>query len=251
MLELEGKRALVTGGTRGIGKAISVALAKKGVQLVLNFLRNVEAAEKTASEIERITGKLPTLVKGNVAEPEKVEVIAETIKEKLGGLDILISNAASGVLRPFHKIELKHFRWTLDINAFGFLNVVKTLLPLMGRRAKVVAISSLGAVRAIPNYSVVGASKGALESLVRHIAYELAPRGINVNAVVSGVVETEALKFFPNRDELLAEARRRTPIGRLVEPDDVAKVVLLLVSDLSDMITGQTIVVDGGYSILA
>jgi enoyl-[acyl-carrier protein] reductase III len=112
-------------------------------------------------------------------------------------------------------------------------------------------VSSLGAVRAIPDYSAVGASKAALESLVRHMAVELAPRGINVNAVSAGVVETDALKHFPNRDLILENSRQRTPAGRLTSPEDVAKVVYFLCTSLADMIHGQTLVVDGGYSIVA
>jgi len=154
-------------------------------------------------------------------------------------------------LKEFHQTDLKHFRWTLEINVFGQINLVKTLLDLIPEGGKVIGISSLGGVRAIPYYTLVGASKGALESALRHIAVELSPKKINVNIVSAGVVETGALRFFPNKDQLIQESKRRTPLGRLVTPDDVANVVLLLASPLSDMIQGQTIFVDGGYSILA
>lgn len=249
-IDLSGKVALITGGGRGIGKAISIELARSGADIIINFLRNVQAAEETKKEIESF-GRRCELIKGNIAETETALKAKKLIEEKFGKVDILILNAASGVLRKFWEMDLKHFRWTFEINVFGQINLLKEILPLMKEGAKVVGISSLGATRAIPYYTFVGASKGAFESALRHIAVELSPRKINVNIVEAGVVETDALKFFPNKQELIAESQRRTPLGKLVSPEDVAKVVLFLSSDLSDMIQGQTIVVDGGYSILA
>lgn len=249
-IDLSGKTAVITGGGRGIGRAISLTLARAGADVVINFLRNVGAADDTKREVESL-GRRCELVKGNIAEPQTSEIIRKTVEENFGKVDIVILNAASGVLRRFWEMDIKHFRWTFEINVFGQLNLVKELLPLLGEGSKIVGISSLGAVRAIPYYSFVGASKGAFESALRHLALELSPKKINVNIVEAGVVETDALKFFPNKDELISESRRRTPLGKLVSPEDVAKVVLFLSSELSDMIQGQTIVVDGGYSVVA
>jgi enoyl-[acyl-carrier protein] reductase III len=249
-ISFKDKVVVITGGTRGIGKSISLKFAEEGANLVINFLRNVQEAEKTKKDIEN-RGGVCELVRGNIAEPETAEKIREIVQSKFGKADIIVLNAASGVLKEFHQTDLKHFRWTLEINVFGQINLVKTLLDLIPEGGKIIGISSLGGVRAIPYYTLVGASKGALESALRHIAVELSSKKINVNIVSAGVVETGALRFFPNRDELIQESKRRTPLGRLVTPDDVANVVLFLASPLADMIQGQTIVVDGGYSILA
>ncbi len=192
------------------------------------------------------------LVKGNVADPEALDGMFAAIREEFGSLDILVSNAASGVIKPALELTPKHWNWTMDINAAALLPLVQHASKLMADRGgHVVAVSSLGAVRAIPNYAAVGASKAALESLVRHLAVELAPRGMRVNAVSAGVVDTDALKHFPNREQMLSEGAKRTPAGRLVEPQNVADAVLWLVSPFASMVVGQTIVVDGGYSVVA
>ncbi len=249
-LRLRGKRALVTGSSRGIGRAIALSLADFKVDVAINYLRHRERAEETAQEIEA-RGAKSLVLKGNVAKPEHVARMFSTIGEAWGGLDILVSNAASGVLRPATDLSLHHFHWTMDINAAALLPLVQELIKLPPDEGQtVIAVSSLGAIRAIPNYTAVGASKAALESMVRHLALELAPRGVRVNAVSAGTVDTDALTHFPNRDEILDAARRRTPAGRLLDPQDVANVVVFLCTEYASMIHGQTLVVDGGYSIL-
>ena len=250
-IDLTGKKALVTGGSRGIGRAIAVRLAEAGADVAINYLRNKKPAEETAAAVRK-AGRKALLVKGNVADTDALAGMFKSIAEEFAGLDILVSNAASGVIKPAMELTLRHWHWTMDINAAALLPMAQHAVPLMkDRGGHVIAVSSLGAVRAIPHYAAVGASKAALESLVRHLAVELAPRGIRVNAVSSGVVDTDALKHFPNRDLMLSESARRTPAGRLVEPADVADAVLWLASPLSGMVVGQTIVVDGGYSVLA
>ncbi|MBN2170117.1 MAG: SDR family oxidoreductase [Candidatus Krumholzibacteriota bacterium] len=197
-------------------------------------------------------GSRAAVYKANVADDAQLHDLFEQLAADFGRLDILVSNAASGVLRPAVELTRRHWQWTLDINAATLLHLVQHALPLIGDRGgKVVAISSLGSVRAIPNYAAVGASKAALESLVRHLAVELAPRGVNVNILSAGVVDTDALRHFPNRRDLLAKSLEQTPAGRLVTPADVADAALFLVSPYARMIHGQTIVVDGGYSIVA
>lgn len=197
-------------------------------------------------------GSRAAVYKANVADDAQLHDLFEQLAADFGRLDILVSNAASGVLRPAMELSRRHWQWTLDINAATLLHLVQHALPLIGDRGgKVVAISSLGSVRAIPNYAAVGASKAALESLVRHLAVELAPRGVNVNILSAGVVDTDALRHFPNRRDLLAKSLEQTPAGRLVTPAYVADAALFLVSPYARMIHGQTIVVDGGYSIVA
>ena len=250
-INLTGKVALVTGGSRGIGRAISVRLAQAGVNVAINYLRHKEAAANTASEIKE-AGVQALVIKANVANRQEIADMMDMIRAEFGTLNILISNAASGVLKPALELTEKHWHWTMDINARTLLPLTQNAVPLMGASGgKIVAVSSLGAVRAIPNYTAVGASKAALESLVRHLAVELAPRKINVNAVSAGVVETDALKFFPNRKQMIEASQQKTPTGRLTLPEDVANIALFLCSDHANQIQGQTIIVDGGYSILA
>jgi len=248
---LTGKYALVTGASRGIGRAIALKLAAEGVHVAINYLRSQTTALETVREIEQF-GVNALAVKGNVADRAHLDHIFGQIREKFGRLDIVVSNAASGVLKPALELTDRHWHWTMDINAGALLGLVQGAVPLMGEEGgKVIAVSSLGAVRAIPDYAAVGASKAALESLVRHLASELASRRININAVSAGVVETDALKHFPSREAILDNSRRRTPAGRLTTPEDVANVVYFLCTPYAEMIHGQTLVVDGGYSIMA
>ncbi|MBD3161884.1 MAG: enoyl-[acyl-carrier-protein] reductase FabL [Candidatus Eisenbacteria bacterium] len=250
-MDLKGKTALVTGGSRGIGRAIALRLAQAGADVAVNYLRQGGRAKETSEEIRR-HGVRSLSIKANVADAGDIASMFDTFEAEIGRLDILISNAASGVLRPAMELTMRHWHWTMDINAGTLLPLVQRAVPLMSREGgKIVAVSSLGATRAIPNYTAVGASKAALESLVRHLSLELAPQGINVNAISAGIVDTEALRHFPNRSELIETTSSRTPAGRLTEPEDVADTVLFLVSPLAKMIHGQTVVVDGGYSILA
>ncbi len=250
-LKLRGKRALVTGSSRGIGRAIALSLADFGVDVAINYLRHRERAQDTARQISD-RGVRSLVLKGNVADPAQVNHMFEAIHGQWGGLEIVISNAASGVLRPARELTLHHFDWAMHINAAALLPITQSFLRVPSADGKVlVAVSSLGAVRAIPNYTAVGASKAALESMVRHLAAEFASEGLRINAVSAGTVDTEALTHFPNREELLEGARKRTPAGRLLTPQDVANVAVYLCTDFASMIHGQIIVVDGGYSILA
>jgi enoyl-[acyl-carrier protein] reductase III len=245
-MTLEGRPVLVTGGTRGIGKAIALRLAAEGASRVaLGYLRHDSAAEGAAEEI-RDAGAEPVLVRGNVASDK---VIAEFAAH--GPYGAVVHNAATGVIRPALETEDKHWDWTLGTNARALLSLARACAAEMEPGSSIVAISSLGSQRVLENYVLVGTSKAALESVVRYLAVELGPRGIRVNAVSAGVVETEALEHFPNREEMLHAGRTRTPAGRLVEPDDVAGAVAYLCSADAEMVRGHTLVVDGGFSLLA
>ena len=250
-LKLRGKRALVTGSSRGIGRAIALSLADFKVDVAINYLRNRTRAEETAHEIEA-RGVRALVLKGNVAKPDHVEDLFSLIGDSWGGLDVVVSNAASGVLKPARELTLHHFDWSMHINAAALLPITQQFFKMdsAGEKA-LVAVSSLGALRAIPNYTAVGASKAALESMVRHLAAEFAPEGMRINAVSAGTVDTDALLHFPNREELLDSALERTPAGRLVHPQDVANVAIFLCTQYASMIHGQILIVDGGYSILA
>jgi enoyl-[acyl-carrier protein] reductase III len=233
----------VTGGSRGIGRAIATRFARDGAKrIAIGYLRNDDAAEETAEEL-RALGAEPTLVRGNVTSQRVLDAVAE-----LGSLDVLVHNAATGVIRPALETEDKHWDWTMNANARALLQLARVAAPNMPAGSSIVALSSLGAQRVLDDYVLVGTSKAALEALVRYLGVELAPR-IRVNAVSGGVVETGALEHFPNREEML-RIGAANPVGRLVSPDDIAGAVAFLCSKDADMIRGQTIVVDGGYSLL-
>jgi enoyl-[acyl-carrier protein] reductase III len=208
-------------------------------------MRNDAAAEAAAEEV-REAGAEPLLIRGNVASDK---VIAELAAH--GPYAVVIHNAATGVIKPALETEDKHWDWTLNANARALLSLARACAPDMKSGSSIIAISSLGAQRVLENYVLVGTSKAALESVVRYLAVELSPRGIRVNAISAGVVETEALDHFPNREEMLRAGKTRTPAGRLVEPDDIAGAVAFLCSLDAQMVRGHTLIVDGGYSLLA
>lgn len=245
------KVALVTGGSRGIGKEIALNLAKQNYNLVINYFRNRRSAEETAEEL-RALGADVLLVRCNVGDPEKISAMFVEIDQYYNRLDVLINNAASGVLKPLMELEENHWDWTMNINSKALLLTAQEAAKRMEKvgGGYIVSLSSIGSIRVLKNYTAVGVSKAALEALTRYLSVELASKNIVVNAVSGGAVDTDALKHFPNRDELLAEAISKTPAGRMVEPSDLAQAVLFLISDHAFMIRGQTIIVDGGISIL-
>ncbi len=247
-MSLEGKLALVTGSGRGIGRAIALKLASQGADIIIDYFRHRESAEQTAKDIEAL-GVKAEVVRANVGDAAKIDELFGIIGNKFGRLDILINNAASGVGRPLVDIDVKAWEWTMDINARAVLLCAQRAAKLMeGRSGKLVSISSLGSRFVLPNYTVVGVSKAALEALTRYLAIELAPQGICVNAVAASAVETEALKFY-FKEGLAKDSRYATPAGRMVAPEDVANVVAFLCSEEAFMIRGQTIIIDGGTSI--
>ncbi|MBN1188522.1 MAG: enoyl-[acyl-carrier-protein] reductase FabL [Dehalococcoidales bacterium] len=247
-MSLKGKTALITGGSRGIGRAITLKLASEGADVIINYFRRTSQAELTAREA-RSKGVKAYLLKGNVGEAEKIESMFREIESNFGKLDILVNNAASGVARTAMDLDARSWEWTMDINARALLLCAQQAVKLMPEGGQIVSISSLGSRLVMPVYTSVGVSKAALEALTRYLAIELASKNIRVNCVAAGAVETEALKIYANDDSLPFPVVRETPAGRMVLPEDVANLVNFLCSEESYMIRGQVITIDGGYSI--
>ncbi|MBI2165911.1 MAG: enoyl-[acyl-carrier-protein] reductase FabL [Chloroflexi bacterium] len=248
--ELEGKVALVTGGSRGIGRAIALRLAQGGVHVAFNYVRHHQAARE-AEEAIRGLGVRCLRVRAHLGDVKEIEKLFQAVASEFGRLDILVNNAASGVQRRLLDLEERHWDWVMDINAKSAWLCAKAAVGLMDRGGCIINVTSLGSQRVLPYYFSVGVSKAALEAVTRYMAVELAEKGIAVNAVSGGYVETEALQHFPNKEEMLAAAASRTPAGRRVAPDDIAGVVAFLCSREAEMIRGQIVVVDGGFSLLA
>ena len=247
---MKGRRVLITGGTRGIGRALSLRFARAGASVVANYARDTESAGRLEAEAAS-EGLTIELCRADITGKRGLEKLGEFLRSGGSELATLIHCAATGVHRPLEELTTRHFDWTLALNARAFFELVQRLIPVFSAGANVLAVSSRGATRAEPCYTLVGASKGALESLARHMAAELAPRGIRVNILSPGSVKTDSWDVLPDGERRLAEAVARAPIGRLVSLDEVAAAALFLCSDAAAGIVGQTLRVDGGTSIIA
>ena len=252
MIDLTGKMALVTGGSRGIGRVCALRLAQAGADVIVNYVSAHAAAMEIAREVDAL-GRRAIIIKADVSEEEDVRCMMEFIADKLGRLDILVSNAATGGFRPLLAATTRNFHAAMDTNVLALIHLVQAALPLLERgegRAKVVAVSSHGSHMALPMYGLIGGSKAALESVARHLTLEIGDRGVNVNIVKAGLVETDSTRRLPHADYLFASRREKTMVGdRFLTAEDVADAVLFLCSSLSDMIQGETLTVDGGSAV--
>jgi enoyl-[acyl-carrier protein] reductase III len=240
--------ALVTGGSRGIGRAISLRLAESCAKTVIvNYLEKDAEAERVKSMIGERHSRC-ILAKANLLYPDEIDRLFDEVRANAETLDILVHCAALNAFKPLLEVKPNQWDMTMNINARGFLYCVQRAVPLM-KKGHIVAISSLGGRRVFPDYGAMGPTKAALEASVRSLAAELAPRGIRVNAVTAGLVETDSLSKFPDAVKLAREAVRKTPAGRLGRPEDIADVVMFLLSPSAEWICGQTIVADGGISL--
>ena len=252
MIDLSGQVALITGSSRGIGKACALRLAQANADIVINYVSSRAAAEEVADEVRQLDCRV-AVVKADVSERDDVEAMIEFIGDEFGQLDILVSNAATGGFRPLLALNEQNFITTMKTNVLALVQLVQAATGLLEKssgRAKVIAISSHGSHMAIPMYGAIGGSKAALESFARHFALELGERGINVNVVKAGLVPTDSTSQVPYADELFASRKFRSMTGdRLLTAEDVADTVLFLASSLSDMVQGETLTVDGGAAV--
>lgn len=254
MIDLSGRVALVTGGSRGIGRACALRLAEAGADIVVNYVSAYAAAMEVAEEIASL-GRRVVVVKADVSEEDDVRSMVEHIAETFGQLDIIVSNAATGGFRPVLAASTRNFEAAMRANVMALIYLVQAAMPLLERgpqRSKVIAISSHGSHMALPMYGLIGGSKAALESIVRHLTLEVGDRGVNVNVVKAGLVATDSTRRIPFAEQMFAGQRDHTMVAdRTLTAEDVADTVLFLASPLSDMIQGATIVVDGGAAIHA
>jgi enoyl-[acyl-carrier protein] reductase III len=252
MIHLDGKVALVTGGSRGIGRACALKFAQAGADVIINYVTSKSAAMDVAREVLAM-GRRAYVIKADVSEEDDVECMMDFIAQNIGRLDIVVSNAATGGFRPLLAANARHFQTTMSTNVLSLVYLVRAALPLLQKsegRAKVVAISSHGSHMALPMYGLIGGSKAALESIARHLTLEVGDRGVNVNVVKAGLVETDSTKKIPFADRMFAGRTEKSMMGdRVLEAEDVANVVLFLSSPLSDLVQGETLTVDGGAAI--
>lgn len=245
---LRGKIAFVTGGSRGIGRAISLELARRGANVAFNYFRNHRAARETEDAISD-AGVQALRIRAHLGEPDAIAGAFREIDQAFGALHILVNNAASGVMRSPMDLEVKHWDWTLNINARAPWLCAREAANRMGPGGRIVNISSPGSTRAMSDYFAVGVSKAALEAVTRYLAIDFASRGIAVNTVSAGFVSTGALEAFQDTERVQALAKRPTPAGRPVTPEDVAKAVAWLCGEEAEMIRGQIVLVDGGETL--
>jgi len=250
LFSLSHKTILITGGTRGIGQAISLRFARAGATVIANYLRDEKAAEHLKA-IAMEEGLTLALCRADLTNQRGLEQVERSLQEQGSSLSGLVHCAATGVHHPIEELTERQFDWTFDLNVRAFFKLIKLLMPRFSKGSSIVAVSSWGALRALPYYSLVGSSKGALEALARHLAVELAPRGIRVNILTAGAVLTDAWKAVPNSEARIAETIRRTPAGRLATVEEVAYGAQFLCSDAAAAIIGHTLVLDNGMGIMA
>ncbi len=244
-----GKVALITGGSRGIGRAVALKLAQQGADIAFNFFRSRQKAEETQKEI-LATGRKCEIFRANINDPESIKKLFGDVKEKLGRLDIMIANAAMAMFGNLPDLPLKGWEVTMDANAKAYFVCAQEAYKLMTGGGKIVALTSYGSQKFIPGYAALGSAKAAVETLTKYLAVEFADRGINVNCVSGGAVDTDSLKVVSQAaPQLIEEYIRKTPGKRLGKPEDLANVVVFLCTPEAEWIRGQTIVVDGGYSL--
>lgn len=252
MIDLTGKVALVTGSSRGIGRACALRLAEAGADVIINYVTSAGEANLVAEQIAAL-GRNVACIRADVSHEEDVEEMLRFVTAEFGQLDILVHNAATGGFRPLAATTQRHFDAAMHTNVLSLVHLLKSATPLLEQangRGKAVVLSSHGTHMALPMYGLIGGSKAALTALARHWALELGDRGVNVNVVEAGLVETDSTRRLPGAEQMFAGRASKTMTGeRMLEASDVADAVLFLASSLSDLVQGQTLIVDGGAAI--
>lgn len=249
--DFAGKVALITGGSRGIGRATAVALGQGGATVYVNFRRDAAAAAEAVTLVEAAGGR-GLAIRADLEDPRAVSAMFAQLHEEAGGLDVLVANAAATAFKPLLDVGPHNVDRTFAITVKGFIQLCQEAAPLLaGRRGRIVAVSGYDSIRVLPGHGVLGAAKAAMEALVRYLAVELAPLGINVNGVCPGPVDTDSARVYagPLWDEIRRRLAAATPRGRVGTPDDVARIIRFLCTPDADWLCGQTLVCDGGLTL--
>lgn len=242
---------LVTGGSGGLGAALVRAFAAGGARVALSYLTEGKVADALVASVLD-DGGTAIAIQANLAEREGLDELERVVTAQFGGLDVLVANAASGVFKPLLKVTRRDWNWVMDVNTLSIVLLVQRFAQaLTASRGSVLAISSLGAERAIPQYGLVGASKAALEAVIRQLAAELAPDGVRVNGLAPGLMETRVVDVMGMENGFLGAAATRTPLGRLVTPEEVAGIATLVCGPAFEALNGEVIAIDGGFRAVA
>ena len=250
MAEFEGKVALITGGTRGLGRAIALRLARGGATLALNYRRDEDSASRTLNDVQAFSPR-SILVKADMEDDAQVRAMVARAGTDLGRLDILIVNAAATAFKPLLDVRPHNLSRTFNLSVGGFVASVQEASKFMGAGGRVVMISGMDSVRYMAGHGVLGAAKAAMESIVRYFAFELGPRGITVNGVNFAIIDSDSSRLYYGEDfeRARSAAIGRSALKRLPEIDEIAAIVLMLCRPEASFLTAQTIMVDGGLTL--
>ncbi|MGZ4188025.1 MAG: SDR family oxidoreductase [Solirubrobacteraceae bacterium] len=248
----EGRIALITGASRGIGRALALSLAARGATPIINYRRNEDAARDTVAEIERL-GATGLAIRADLENVDQIEAMFDQVSDQFGRLDFFVSNASASNFRPLMELKPHHLERTFNTNVRAFVVGTQRAARLMGQGGRIVVMSSYGSLRVFPTYANLGSNKAALEMWARYMAVELAPRGINVNAVNPGIIKSDSSSFFYETGLVasLDTVVPKIPKQRLGSVQEAADCVLFLLSPASEYVTGTTLVVDGGLTAVS
>ena len=251
-MRFDGKVALVTGSSRGIGRALALTLGHGGATVVVHYKRNRDAADAVVREVEAVGGQAWPHA-ADLEDGVALDHMFDQVQARYGRLDLFVANAAAAAFKPFGEYKAYHLDRTFSLNVKSFVLGAQRAAALMPRGGRILAITSYGSMRAFPTYGNLGSAKAAVEAWVRYMALDLATRGINVNALNAGVVDTESADYFYGQSGMppVESVVARIPKGRKATPQEVANVAAFLLSAEAEYVTGATIVVDGGLTIAA